>query len=185
MTTENEEKPAGRAGLPSDAPRLTRRSRPTGRPPIHGLKTLRRAVTRLTTRRLDGRSAVAVAVRRWKEDVTRDLGGDLTRAQETILETAAQRWVVIQSLYQWIGAQPSLVTKKRRLLDVVMQTAQLEEGLARMLDRLGLDRKARPVPTLAEYLAQRETAPPPAPTTPPAPGTTVAGSADRRGPGTP
>jgi hypothetical protein len=122
---------------------------------------MRRTLTVLTTRRLDGRSAVAV--RRWKEDVTRDLGGELTRAQETILETAAQRWVILQSIYQWIGAQPSLVTKKRRLLDVVMQTAQLEEGLARMLDRLGLDRKSRPALSLANYLAARETAPPPAP----------------------
>jgi hypothetical protein len=36
------------------------------------------------------RQALAVAVRRRKEDVRRDLGGDLSRAQETILEAAAQ-----------------------------------------------------------------------------------------------
>ena len=55
----------------------------------HGLHTMRRAITTLTTPRPDGRSAVAVAVRRWKEDVRADLGGDLTRAQETILEAVA------------------------------------------------------------------------------------------------
>ena len=80
----------GNPGIPPDASRATRRSGRIGRPPVHGLKTLRRAVTQLTTRRLDGRSAVAVAVRRWKEDVRRDLGGDLTRAQDTILGAAAQ-----------------------------------------------------------------------------------------------
>src|SRR5947207_2366913 len=63
----------GNLGIPPDAPRATRRSGRIGRPPVHGLKTLRRAVTQLTTRRLDGRSAVAV--RRWKEDVRRDRGG--------------------------------------------------------------------------------------------------------------
>ena len=84
----------GNPGIPPDAPPATRRSGRIGRPPVRGLKTLRRAVTQLTTRRrLDGRSAIAVAVRRWKEDVRRDLGGDLTRAQETILE-AAQAWVI-------------------------------------------------------------------------------------------
>src|SRR5881409_2319642 len=136
-------------------PVTPRSARPRGRPPVHGLKTLRRAVTQLTTRRLDGRSAVAVAVRHWKEDVRRDLGGDLSRAQETILEAAAQAWVILSSLDDWIARQPSLVTKKRRVLDVVVQRMQIAEGLARNLERLGLDRKAKPVPDLTAYLAER------------------------------
>jgi len=49
---------------------------------------MRRAPAVLSTKRL---SAIAVAVRRWKEDVRRDLGRDLTRAQETILEVARGR----------------------------------------------------------------------------------------------
>jgi len=57
---------------------------------------MRRALATLTTRRLDGRSAIAVAVRRWNEDVRRDLGGHLTRAQETLLELAAQSWVIVE-----------------------------------------------------------------------------------------
>jgi hypothetical protein len=153
--------------MPPDAPPKKRRHWHGGRT-THGLTTMRRDVTRLTTRRLDGRTIVAREVRRWKEDVARDLGGDLTRAQETILELAAQRWVILQSLHRWMGSQPSLVTKKRRLLDVVVQTAHLEEGMAKMLDRLGLDRKSRPVPSLADYLAARETPPTPAPSAPPA-----------------
>jgi hypothetical protein len=38
---------------------------------------------------------VAVAVRTWKADIRRDLGGHLTRAQETTLEAAAAKssWV--------------------------------------------------------------------------------------------
>ena len=32
---------------------------------------------------------------------------------------------------------------------------QIAEGLARQLDRLGLDRKAKPVPDLNTYVAQR------------------------------
>ena len=86
----------------SDGQPVPRRSSPrSGRPPVHGLKTLRRAVTQLTTRRLDGRSAVAVAVRRWKEDVRSDLGlerrardvdlaAELARLHERPRETGAE-----------------------------------------------------------------------------------------------
>jgi len=126
-----------------------------GRKPAHSLRRLRSAVTALTTKRLDGRSAVAIAVRKWKDEVRRDLGGDLSRAQETILEAAAQSWVIVSSLDDWIARQPSLVSKKRALLPVVVQRMQIAEGLARQLDRLGLDRKAKPVPDLNTYVAQR------------------------------
>src|SRR5437016_2868602 len=61
----------------------------------HGFYQMRRALTKLTTRRLDGRSGVAVAVRRFKEDIVRDLGGDVSRQQETIIELAARTFVVI------------------------------------------------------------------------------------------
>jgi len=150
MPTDDGQIPGTKAGLPPAAPRVHR-----GRPRVHGLKTLRRAVTQLTTRRLDGRSAVAVAVRRWKEDVRADLGGDLTRAQETILEAAAQAWVILASLDDWIARQPTLVTKKRQVLAVVMQRMQIAEGLARNLERLGLERRAKPVPDLTAYLAAK------------------------------
>jgi hypothetical protein len=104
---------------------------------------MRRTLGQLTTRRLDGRSAVAVAVRTWKADVRRDLGGDLTRAQDTILEAAAQAWVILSSLDDWIARQPSLVTRKRMLLPVVLQRMQVADSLARHLERLGLERRVR------------------------------------------
>jgi len=116
---------------------------------------MRRTLRVLTTRRLDGRSAIAVAVRRWKEDVRRDLGGDLTRAQETLLEAAAQAWVILSSLDDWIARQPSLVTRKRALLPIVMQRMQIAEGLAKHLERLGPERKARDPGTLESYLAEK------------------------------
>jgi hypothetical protein len=113
---------------------------------------MRKTLRALTTSRLDGRSAIALAVRRWKEGVRRDLGGDLTRAQETIHEAAAQSWVIVSSLDDWISRQRSLVTRKRTLLPVVLQRMQIAEGLARNLERLGLERRAKRVLSLADYL---------------------------------
>jgi hypothetical protein len=133
VSTDGTEKPGG--SLPVEP--VSRRG-PGGRQPgagrkaTHGAAIMRRTLRTLTTRRLDGRSALAVAVRRWKEDVRRDLGGDLTRAQETILEAAAQSWVIVSSLDDYIARQPTLVTKKRTLLPVVVQRMQI---LLSLVDR--------------------------------------------------
>jgi hypothetical protein len=153
MSAGNEE--IGTSGTPNGG--ASKRGR--GRPPKHGLYSLKKSVTTLTTRRLDGRSTIAVAVRTWKADVRRDLGGDLTRAQETILEAAAQAWVILSALDDYIARQPSLVTKKRRVLDVVLQRMQIAEGLARNLERLGLARKARNVDLLAQLAELHRQAP--------------------------
>jgi hypothetical protein len=40
------------------------------------------------------------------------------------------------------------MTRKRTVLPVVLQRMQIAEGLARNLERLGLERKAREVPSL-------------------------------------
>src|SRR5438874_525044 len=122
---------------PGGAEPPSRRAR--GRPPAHGLSTLRRTVAQLTTRRLDGRSAVAGAVKRWKADLSADLGGDLTRAQQTLVELAAQTWVMVVSLDDWLLRQASLVTRKRTVLPVLLQRQQLADSLARMLERRARD----------------------------------------------
>ena len=59
------------------------------------------------------------------------------------MELAAQTWVLVSSLDDWLACQPSLVTKKRQLLPVVAQRQLLVDTLARLLDKLGL---RRPLP---------------------------------------
>jgi hypothetical protein len=93
-----------------------------------------------------------VAVRRWKDDVRRDLGGDLTQAQETILEGAAQKWIIAASIADYITRQGSLVSKRRSVAPVVLQYLQVVDSLERTLERLGLQRVARDTPDLQAYL---------------------------------
>ena len=152
-------------GIPPDAPRATRQSGRIGRPPVHGLKTLRRAVTQLTTRRLDGRSAIAVAVRRWKEDIRRDRGGDLTQAQETILEGAAQKLIIRDSLADYIARQGGLVGKKKAVAPVVASFLQVCDSLNRDLERLGLEREAKRFDLMAAIAELQRQPPAPLPTT--------------------
>jgi hypothetical protein len=132
---------------------------------------MRRTLSVLTTTRLDGRSAVAVQVRMFKQDVAKDLGGDLSRLQEIVLEAAAQKWLLAKTLADWIGRQPALVTKKRQLLPVVREYVQLLDSLERTCDRLGLKRVPAPVEDFRDY-AQRvedEKLPEPAAATPATP----------------
>lgn len=131
----------------------------TGRPPAHSLTSLRKTMTRLGTKRLDRRSAVAVAARRFKAELTADLGGDPSRAQATLIELAARTWIIVEALDDWLMRQPSLVLhRKRTVVPVLLQRQQLADSLARLLERLGLERKARDVTDLATYLATRGTA---------------------------
>jgi hypothetical protein len=114
---------------------------------------MRRTLRTLTTKRLDGRSALAVAVRRWKEDVRRDRGGDLTRAQETILDGAAQKLIIRDSLADYIARQPTLTTRKRQVLTVVVSFLQVSDSLNRDLERLGLERRAKQLDIAAQRAA--------------------------------
>jgi hypothetical protein len=128
-----------------DDPKEMPSKRGRGRPPSHGLSSLRKSVSQLTTRRLDGRSAVAVAVKRWKQEIERDLGGDLSRAQATIVENAAQKMLIASSLADYIARQGSLVGRKRAVAPVVLHYLQVVDSLERSLERLGLERRAAPV----------------------------------------
>ena len=160
MSTENPEKHG--VPVPIEAPSHRGpggRQPGAGRKPTHGAAIMRKTLRTLTTNRLDGRTALAVAVKAWKADVRCDLGDDLSRAQETILEAAAQSWVILSSLDDYIARQPSLVTRKRQLLPVVRERMQIAEGLAKHLERLGLERRAQSVPDLAAYLAKKTETP--------------------------
>lgn len=113
-------------------------------------------MTELGTKRLDQRSAVAVAARRFKAELTADLGGDPSRAQATLIEMAARTWIIVEALDDWLMRQPSLVLhRKRTVVPVLLQRQQLADSLARLLERLGLERKTRDVDTLESYVTRK------------------------------
>lgn len=132
-----------------------RREGAGGKPKYLGVRAQKTLKT-LTTRRLDGRSALAIAVRHFKADVRRDRGGDLTRAQEVLLEAAAQKWIILQALGDYIGRQRTLMTKTKDVIPAVRQFMVVSESLERTLERLGLDRRAVEGPSLDEFIRKRE-----------------------------
>jgi hypothetical protein len=61
--------------------------------------------------------------------------------------------VILSSLDDYITRQPSLVTRKRQLLPVVVQRMQIAEGLAKHLERLGIERRAKQLDIAAQLAA--------------------------------
>jgi hypothetical protein len=106
---------------------------------------------------IDRRTLAARELLAWKAELERDLGGteNLSVQKRTLIEKAARLCLYIDSVDHWILEQPSLI-RKRAILPAVMQRQTLVDGLARTLRDLGLERQAKPLPSLAEYLARDE-----------------------------
>ncbi len=123
-----------------------------------GINTLKQAVKTLGSRALDKRTMVARTLAQWRSELMRDLGGsEAVSTQETaIVDLAVKTKLILDSVDNWLLTQPSLINlRKRALLPVVTQRQQLADALARYMTTLGLERKAKPVPGLSEYLAER------------------------------
>ena len=69
----------------------------SGRKPEHGFYAISRALALVGIRGLDPESPAGIAAREWIEDVTADLGGDLTRSQMTLVEMSARTWLLSRS----------------------------------------------------------------------------------------
>ena len=133
-----------------------------GRPPTHGLRTLKRTLGELGGRVIDRRTGLGKQLAAWKAALIRDLGGEVSTQQEAIIDLAVKTRLLLDSIDAWLLTQPSLVNaRKKALLPVVRERQQLADALARYLGQLGLQRKARDVLSLHEYLAVKQTEPVP------------------------
>jgi hypothetical protein len=106
----------------------------------------------------DRRTAAARALLDFKRDLISALGGeaDLSPQRRRLIDMAARADVLLSHVDAWIMEQTSVVNSwSRTLAPVVVQRTALADHLARLLDKLGLDRVPQRVPTLAEYLSSK------------------------------
>ncbi|MFQ5947021.1 MAG: hypothetical protein ACE5NC_12380 [Anaerolineae bacterium] len=124
----------------------------------HGLVALQNALKGVAEREnwLESLGDVGDALKAWKADLVSDLGGEeaVSTQELAVVELAVKTHLLLESVDRWLLEQPSLVNKSRRqLFPVVLQRQQLADALARYMGQLGLKRRARPVPSLQEYIA--------------------------------
>jgi hypothetical protein len=138
------------------------RGRPRLRPDPHeGVGELRRAVRVLGGRVLDGRTTLGRELAVWKQELIRDLGGPETVStqQAALVELAVRTKLLIDSVDAYILAMGSPVNRRSRSLHPVVKERQtLAAQLQSLLRDLGLERRSKPVPPLAAYLAERRSA---------------------------
>jgi len=104
---------------------------------------------------IDRRFAVGKALAKWRADLIRDLGGDVSTQESAIVDLAVKSKLMLDSIDVWLLTQPSLVnSRKRSLLPVVKERQALADGLARYLAQLGLKRVSRDL-SLDDYIKQK------------------------------
>jgi hypothetical protein len=121
----------------------------------HGLTALRQKVRVRGFGTLDQRTAAAKALHAWRNELLSDLGGDAaaSASQKALVDVAVRTRLFVESLDAFLMEQESLVNKKKRaVLPCVLERQRLADSLVAVLSRLGLERRAKPVPSLEEYL---------------------------------
>ncbi len=124
----------------------------------HGLCTLKQAVTTLGSRAIDRRTSLGRALGRWRAELLQDLGGvSAVSTQElVIVDLAVRTKLMLDSVDTWILEERSLVhLRKRALIPVVLQRQQMADALARYMGQLGLKRREKQIPTLAQYVGEK------------------------------
>ncbi len=120
----------------------------------HGLTKLVR--TTLTTK-LDSRTIYGRLVNATRTDLLSSLAGkdNLSTQELIILEMAARGWAKYLAIDADLKSRGFINRRKRCLTPLAKDQTSIAEGVSKNLDRLGLKRRAKPVPTLAEYLASK------------------------------
>jgi len=124
----------------------------------HGLGGLKRRLRVHGLGGIDKRTTTARLLMHWRKDLIQDLGGEeaLSAQQKALVESAARTMLLLGNVDAYLMEQESIVNRRKRcVLPVVRERIQLQDGLLRLLQALGLKRQPRSVPDLNEYLRQR------------------------------
>lgn len=158
--TEQEPPPAAETTTdpPTHVPATRRRKRARGYQ-RSGFYTLKATLRALGPRVIDKRTALGKQLAEWRDALVRDLGGAdaLSTQRHALVDVVIRQKLLLESIDAWLLVQPSLVNaRKRALLPVVRERQALADGLVRTMVQLGLERRTKPLPSLAEYLAAKE-----------------------------
>jgi hypothetical protein len=106
---------------------------------------------------VDRRTRIGKALQAWRNELISDLGGieNLSAAKLALIDSAVKTKLILDSIEVWMLKQQSLVSGKTRgAIPVVLHRNSLVGSLKGLLETLGLERRARKVPTLAEVFAE-------------------------------
>jgi hypothetical protein len=112
-------------------------------------------------RKLDDKSWIATlgeagtALAAFRAGIVADLGGEenISSMERAIIDMIVRSHLLVASIDRYILSLPCPVNRQRHTLyPVVAQRDQLANSLCRNLERLGLKRRPKPLPSLAEKM---------------------------------
>jgi hypothetical protein len=125
----------------------------------HGLLTLKRAIKELGHRAIDGRTSLAKALESEQRELVQALGGEseVSPQEKAIVQMIAMKRIRRRIASQWALLNPDKLfdRRKRAMAPLALQLEQLEESEAKLLDKLGLKRRSKPVQSLQDYVRQQ------------------------------
>src|SRR4029453_4686962 len=80
----------------------------------HGLNPLKKALYTLGNRALDKRTVAGRALVEWRDDLIRDLGGDVSTQQDAIISLAIKTKLLLASIDAWLLQQTTLINKRKK-----------------------------------------------------------------------
>jgi hypothetical protein len=111
----------------------------------HGLYTLKRAVQERGLDAIDGRSALGRALREYRADLVRDLGGEanLSTAELHLVDLAVRDRLFLDSLDAALAERPLLNRKRGSVAPALEARFRMADSATRRLQALGLKRRTR------------------------------------------
>jgi hypothetical protein len=124
----------------------------------HGLTPALRRIKQKGLGALDQRSKLALGMKKLRAELMADLGGEesLSAGQKKLIEDCVKKMVMLESIDAWLFSQSWALINKRTasLRPIVLQRATLSDSLMRCLRELGLEKKAKNVPSIQDYIQQ-------------------------------
>ncbi len=130
----------------------------------HGLNALKARVTLRGLAAIDMRTVAAREMLAFRGKLVAALGGDteLSPQRRKLVDLVARASLYLDHLDGWLAAQQTLINRRSRsVLPVLLQRQSIADHLAKLLDRLGLDRAAPKSVTLEDIRRQYAQAPAP------------------------
>ena len=102
---------------------------------------MKRAIAKLGARAIPGNTKLGYALKAWRKELIDDLGGEdnVSVQQRAIVELASTTKLMISSIDAWIMSQPSLITRSRALMPVILQRQQLASFCRKTHDFFGFN----------------------------------------------
>lgn len=120
----------------------------------HGRYALKQMVRLKGTRAFDLRTQAGRELVAWEADLVEHLGGDPSAAERLVVQKIVTTELLVQDADRRLLGMASTVTRRNKYVGLVRERQSLVDSQLRLLQSLGLQRRARPAKSLNDVVAE-------------------------------